>query len=79
MRDPNRIDRVLDLLRQYWTQYPDMRLGQIVVCAIRPKEPCPQVFFAEDDVTEAGLRHALVPAPTIRGPDHSEPRRGDGA
>ncbi|MBV8068282.1 MAG: hypothetical protein JO270_00155 [Acidobacteriaceae bacterium] len=31
MRDPNRIPRILTLLRDYWTRYPDLRLGQIIV------------------------------------------------
>jgi hypothetical protein len=30
MRDPKRIDRVLELLAQYWHAAPDLRLGQIV-------------------------------------------------
>ena len=30
MRDPNRIDEVLDLLKIYWKKHPDLRLAQIV-------------------------------------------------
>ena len=59
MRDPARIDRILELLRAYWMHYPDLRLGQIVVGTIRPVESCPQVFYAEDDVVEAALRATL--------------------
>ena len=30
MRDPKRIPRILNLLEEYWSRYPDLRLGQIV-------------------------------------------------
>lgn len=30
MRDPNRIDRILELLRKYWHEHPDLRLAQLV-------------------------------------------------
>lgn len=30
MRDPERIDAVLEELEQYWRENPDLRLGQIV-------------------------------------------------
>lgn len=50
MRDPARIDQVLDVLRRVWTQNPDYRLGQLIINAVRPKEPCPEVFRIEDTV-----------------------------
>lgn len=31
MRDPKRIPELLSLLGQYWTQCPDIRLGQMLV------------------------------------------------
>lgn len=49
MRDPGRIDVVLQALRGTWQRNPDLRLGQIVVGALRPKEPCPEIFYAEDE------------------------------
>jgi hypothetical protein len=55
VRDPARIDRILESVRQVWTKYPDLRLGQLIVNAIRPSRPCPQVFYAEDTVIENGL------------------------
>lgn len=30
MRDPNRIDPMVDFLRAYWKANPDLRLGQII-------------------------------------------------
>ncbi len=50
MRDPARIDQILEILRTVWTQHPDMRLGQLVVNAVRPSTPCPEVFSIEDTV-----------------------------
>lgn len=55
MRDPARIERVLATLRRVWEQNPDLRLGQLVVIATKPEEPCPEVFHVEDDVLLRGL------------------------
>lgn len=45
MRDPNRIDEILNTVKTVWNQYPDMRFGQLVVnvLGIDP-------FYVEDDV-----------------------------
>ena len=55
MRNPARIDDVLAALRAAWEESPDLRLGQLIVNAVRPSEPCPEVFHAEDDVLLGGL------------------------
>lgn len=55
MRDPARIDVVLAALRAAWVESPDLRLGQLIVNAIRPSNPCPEVFHAEDDALLRGL------------------------
>lgn len=31
MRDPNRIDGILERLRVVWTKSPDLRLGQLLL------------------------------------------------
>lgn len=49
MRDPARIKPMLDLLRTVWELNPDLRLGQLLVNIVRPKESCPEVFYVEDD------------------------------
>lgn len=61
MRDPARIDRMTERLRELWHAQPDQRLGQLLVNVIRPGEPCPRVFHAEDTDTEAKL--AKYPEP----------------
>ena len=45
MRDPNRIDEILNIVKIVWNQYPDMRFGQLVVnvLGIDP-------FYVEDDL-----------------------------
>jgi uncharacterized protein YihD (DUF1040 family) len=60
MRDPERIEVMLNALREAWCASPDLRLGQLIVNAVRPSEPCPQVFYIEDDVMLDRLR-ALRP------------------
>lgn len=55
MRDPARIDVVLAALRAAWVESPDLRLGQLIVNAVRPSNPSPEVFHAEDDAILRGL------------------------
>lgn len=56
MRDPSRIEEMLRALEEIWRRDPDLRLGQIVVNAIRPSDPVPEVYYAEDDRVLQGLR-----------------------
>jgi hypothetical protein len=55
MRDPARIDVLLSTLRRTWEERPDLRLGQLIVIATRPKESCLEVFNIEDDALLEGL------------------------
>jgi hypothetical protein len=48
MRDPARIDEVLAAIHELWMQYPDLRLGQLIVNAVGPAEPCAEVYSIED-------------------------------
>ncbi len=59
MRDPARIPELCELLQRAWQRSPDLRLGQLVVNAVRPTTPCPAVFYAEDGAMRRGLE-ALV-------------------
>lgn len=52
MRDPARIDRMIDKLRKYWKCYPDLRLGQIIE---NMKPAYADTFNVEDDVIERTL------------------------
>ena len=45
MRDPKRIDELLNTVKTVWEQYPDMRFGQLVVNVLGV-DP----FYIEDDI-----------------------------
>lgn len=67
MRDPDRINRIIDVIRRYWLANPDLRFGQIVVNmtpdrfdrkdneGFRFADP----YHVEDDEWEAIFRAAL--------------------
>ena len=60
MRDPQRIDEMLQLLRQIWIREPDLRLGQLVFNAARIRDPeIADVYSVEDAVLQKGLRRYL--------------------
>ena len=52
MRDPERIDRVCDLLREVWKQVPDWRLGQLLFNLTGRYD----MFYVEDNVIEEELK-----------------------
>ena len=57
MRDPSRINRILEKLRAAWLSSPDLRLGQLVMTAVAvaEKRQVDDIFYIEDDQTEKGL------------------------
>lgn len=64
MRDPARIDQILKEIRRVWVQYPDLRLTQLLVNLIHPRDPCPQVFYFEDTELLKRLQTYLTATPT---------------
>lgn len=56
MRDPARIDRMIELLRHVWAQVPDWRLTQLVINASDTHHDCGPVFYLEDDEFERRLQ-----------------------
>lgn len=60
MRDPERIDRILDKLGQVWKRQPDLRLGQLII-DLHPRGDfaCPEVFHVEDDSLECQIDRFL--------------------
>ncbi len=54
MRDPERIDRVLNKIRVLWTKYPDLRFGQLVSNCHMIWDGL-DLFLMEDDLLEAAL------------------------
>jgi hypothetical protein len=66
VREPERIDRITEKLRELWHKHPDLRLGQLLEAfvfehhsnnfgAITHK--C--IFYVEDDVPEANIDRKL--------------------
>ena len=52
MRDPDRIEPFLNLFKEYWERYPDLRFGQIVYnlhATIQNNKICADLFYIEDD------------------------------
>jgi hypothetical protein len=59
MRDPERIDPMIEELRAFWHKHPDWRLAQIVCNAANSSEPIPSrwdPFYVEDEDLFHGLK-----------------------
>lgn len=46
--EPNIENELLETLKTTWDFYPDLRFTQLIVNAINPKDPCPEIFHVED-------------------------------
>lgn len=61
-RTPRPIERIqplLDLIKRYWSDRSDLRLGQLVHSLTKPNE---DVFYLEDSLLEERLRQKLEAA-----------------
>lgn len=56
MRDPKRIDPMLELIGSIWKKNPDLRLGQLLVNALTYRGSILDPFFIEDDDLTERLR-----------------------
>lgn len=56
MREPQRIERILNAIEQLWMQFPDQRLGQLLTNFGLQGE---DVYNFEDDELEKNLKEAL--------------------
>lgn len=64
MRDPNRIDGILERLGKAWKQVPDMRLAQLIGCTeIRGHA----LYCAEDERILAAIESVIRDNQYIRG------------
>lgn len=54
MRDPSRIQRILNKISIIWTAYPDFRFGQLFVVAGHPHSER-NAFYLEDEDFEKYL------------------------
>lgn len=60
MRDPDRIEKILDSLKKIWKKCPDLRLGQLLLNAARD----PQLYYMEDADLITLLKGYYDPAET---------------
>ena len=56
MRDPNRIQPILDDLGNVWRAHPDMRLGQLLVNLVAVDS---DLYFVEDEALDKTLVDVL--------------------
>ena len=61
MRDPERIDRILGIVKTIWKRAPDLRLMQLLINAI-PHMERDQYYF-EDDELENALKYTYFDQP----------------
>lgn len=52
MRDPKRIDTILQEISNIWHKYPDMRLGQLIGNILEG----PSLYYVEDDGLVSALK-----------------------
>lgn len=52
MRDKERIPQVLKEIQNIWEQYPDLRLGQLILNVVND----PAAYYVEDDVLIKALK-----------------------
>jgi uncharacterized protein YihD (DUF1040 family) len=68
LRDPARIEVLLELLRQYWKQNPDLRIGQIITNLSSSKRMSIDPYYIEDDMIINSLKEEL----SLRDKDPSD-------
>jgi len=52
MRDPNRIEKILNLIREVWYTNPDLRLTQLIMNALSMNQ---DPYYVEDETLEKAL------------------------
>lgn len=55
MRDPKRIDKVLDVVKQAWVKNPDLRFGQLILNLTTNANA---LYYVEDDTMIEALEKA---------------------
>ena len=59
-RDPQRIDRMVELLREAWHLFPDERLTQLVINATDTHHDCGPVYYMDDVELERRLQNVVA-------------------
>jgi len=53
MRDPKRIEPILNLIREIWYTYPDLRLTQLIMNALKMNH---DPYYIEDEKLQKSLK-----------------------
>jgi hypothetical protein len=69
MRDPERIDRILALIREIWKSSPDLRLTQLIMNALKINN---DPYYIEDDKLEHELLQLYELINRNRSENHCE-------
>lgn len=56
MRDPQRIDNILERLKTVWKDNPDLRLGQLLLDAVNAN----RLFYIEDETLIQALENYFL-------------------
>lgn len=59
MRDPKRINRIINKLSIVWQNQPDLRLNQLIESIIKYNQYKGDIFYLEDDDFEIMLNNLL--------------------
>jgi hypothetical protein len=78
MRDPGRIEKVLAAIHEAWLENPDLRLGQLLINAVRPADPCPELYSIEDTKLLRKLKDLVDQMREARGTRSVIPTAPDG-
>ncbi len=57
MRNPDRIDKVLDIIREIWEKNPDLRLGQLLLNLVSDANI---LYWVEDEELIKGLKNMYL-------------------
>jgi len=53
MRDPNRIDPIIKLIKEIWYTYPDLRLTQLIMNVLKMNQ---DPYYVEDEKLYGALK-----------------------
>ncbi len=55
MREKKRIKIIFSKINLIWEKNPDLRLMQLLINSIQPKDPCSELYYYEDTNLEKQL------------------------
>ncbi|HPG30412.1 MAG TPA: hypothetical protein PKY81_07425 [bacterium] len=55
MREKERMERIFSKIKLVWDKDPDLRLMQLLINAVQPKDPSSELYYYEDTNLEKQL------------------------